>query len=67
MQSVDDRQSIYNQQQQLLFLIETTLCAFHLNIPFDEWINKFDKDEAPAREVKNIKVLFRGISKDIPT
>ena len=47
-------------------MIETTLCAFHLNIPFDEWINKFDKDEAPAREVKNIKVLFRGISKDIP-
>ena len=46
-------------------MIETTLCAFHLNIPFDEWINKFDKDEAPAREVKNIKVLFRGISKDI--
>ena len=48
------------------FVIETTICTFHLNIPFDEWINKFDKDEAPAREVKNIKVLFRGISKDIP-
>ena len=47
-------------------MIETTLCAFHLNIPFDEWINKFDKDEALAREVKNIKILFRGISKDIP-
>ena len=47
------------------FVFATTLRTFHLNIPFDEWINKFDKDEAPAREVKNIKVLFRGISKDI--
>ena len=42
------------------------MCNFHLNIPFDEWINKFYKDEASVREVKNIKVLFRGISKDIP-
>ena len=47
-------------------MIETTLCTFHLNIPFDEWANKFDIDEAPAREEKNIKVLFRGVSKDNP-
>ena len=42
------------------------MCTIHLNIPLDEWINKFDKDEALGREVKNIKVLFRGISIDIP-
>ena len=47
-------------------MIETTVCTFHLNIPFDEWVIKFDKDEAPAREEKNIKVLFRGVSKDNP-
>ena len=47
-------------------MLETTVCTFHLNIPFSEWVNKFDKDEALAREVKNIKVLFRGISKDNP-
>ena len=32
----------------------------------NEWVNKFDKDEAPAREEKNIKVLFRDVSKDNP-
>ena len=47
-------------------MIETTVCTFHLNIPFDEWVNKFDKDEAPAREEKNIRVLFRGVSKNNP-
>ena len=47
-------------------MLETTLCTIHLNIPFNEWVNKFDKDEALAREVKNIKVLFRGVSKDNP-
>ena len=47
-------------------MLETTVCTFHLNIPFDEWVNKFDEDEALAREVKNIKVLFRGVSKDNP-
>ena len=45
-------------------MFETTVCTFHLNIPFDEWVNKFDKDEVPAREDMNIKVLFRGICKD---
>ena len=45
-------------------MIETTLCTSHLNISFDERVKKFDKDEAFAREEKNIKVLFRVVSKD---
>ena len=45
---------------------ETTVCTLHINIPFDEWVNKFDKDEAPARAEKKIKVLYRGVSKDNP-
>ena len=48
------------------FVIENTVCTFHLNILFDEWVNKFDKDEASAGEQKNIKVLFRGFCKDNP-
>ena len=45
---------------------ETTVCTLHINIPFDEWVSKFDMDEAPARAEKNIKVLYRGVSKDNP-
>ena len=40
--------------------------TFHINNLFNESINKFDLDEAPSREEKNIKVLFRGVSKDNP-
>ena len=47
-------------------MIETSVCTFHINNIFDEWVNKFDLDEAPARKAKNIKVLFRGVSKDNP-
>ena len=47
-------------------MTETTVCTFHINNHFDEWVNKFDLDEAPARKAKNIKVLFRGVSKDNP-
>ena len=43
-----------------------TVCTFHINNLFDEWVNKFDLDEAPARKVKIIKVSFRGVSKDNP-
>ena len=47
-------------------MTETTVCTLFINIPFDELVKKFDKDEAPARAEKNIKVLYRGVSKDNP-
>ena len=47
-------------------MAEITFYTFHLNNLFDESVNKFDLDEAPARKAKNIKVLFRGVSKDNP-
>ena len=47
-------------------MTETTGCTFHFNNLFDKWANNFDLDEDPARKAKNIKVLFRGISKDNP-
>ena len=43
-----------------------TVCTFHINNLFDEWVNKFDLDEVPARKAKNIKVLFKGVNKDNP-
>ena len=45
---------------------EKTVCKFNINNLFDEWVNKFDLDEAIARKAKNIKVLFWGVSKDNP-
>ncbi len=45
---------------------ETTVCTLHIKIPFYEWVSKFDIDEASARAEKNIKVLYRGVSKDNP-
>ena len=45
---------------------EKTVCKFNINNLFDEWVNKFDLDEAIARKAKNTKVLFRGVSKDNP-
>ncbi len=47
-------------------MTEKTVRTLHINIPFNEWVNKFDKDEDPARAEKNIKVLYRGVSKDNP-
>ena len=47
-------------------MLETTACTFDVNVPYDEWVNKFDIDEAPARTAKGIKVIFRGVSKDNP-
>ena len=37
-----------------------------MNVPYDEWVKKFDIDEASARSGKRIKVIFRGVSKDNP-
>ena len=45
---------------------ELTFCTLHINIPFHEWVNKFDKDEAPAKSEKSSKVLYGGVSKDNP-
>ena len=47
-------------------MTETTVRTFNINNIFEEWVNKFDLDEAPAIEAKNIKVLFRGVSKNNP-
>ena len=44
----------------------TTVCTFHINNLFDEWVNKFVLDESPARQAKNIKDLFKGVNKDNP-
>ena len=45
---------------------EKTVCTFNINNLFDECVNEFDLDEATSQKAKNIKVLFRGVSKDIP-
>ena len=47
-------------------MIETTVCTFDVNIPYVEWVKKFDNEEAPARSAKGIKVIFRGVNKDNP-
>ncbi len=47
-------------------MLETTVCTFDVNVPYVEWVRKFDNNEAPARSAKGIKVLFRGVSKDNP-
>ena len=47
-------------------MLETTVCTFDVSVPYDEWVKKFDIDEAPARSAKGIKVIFRGVSKDNP-
>ena len=47
-------------------MLETTVCTFDVNVTYDEWVKKFDNDEAPARSAKGIKVIFRGVSKDNP-
>ena len=44
----------------------TTVSTFDVNVPYDEWVKKFDNDEAPARSAKAIKVIFRGVSKINP-
>ena len=47
-------------------MLETTVCTFDVNVPYDEQIRKFDNDEAQARSAKGIKVIFRGVNKDNP-
>ena len=47
-------------------MTEKTVCSLHINNHFDKWAKNFYFDELPARKAKNIKVLFRGVSKDNP-
>ncbi len=47
-------------------MIETTVCTFDISIPFAEWSEKFDHDEAPARDKNGVKVIFRGVSQNNP-
>ena len=47
-------------------MLETTACTFDVHVPYDEWVKRFDNDEAPARSAKGIKVIFRGVIKDNP-
>ena len=48
-------------------MLETIVCALVISNSFAEWFVKFDNAEAPAREAKGIKVLFRGVAKDNPS
>ncbi len=48
-------------------MIETTVCTFKISVPFAEWVEKFDKDEAPSRDKSGVKVLFRGVNKKDPS
>ena len=47
-------------------MLETTVCTFDVNVPYDGWVKKFDNDEAQARSAKGRKVILRGVSKDNP-
>ncbi|WP_269605786.1 DUF3764 family protein [Prochlorococcus marinus] len=47
-------------------MLETTVCTIDVNVPYDEWMRRFDNEEAPARSAKGIKVIFRGVSKNNP-
>ena len=47
-------------------MLETTVFTFDVNVAYDEWVKKFDNDEAPARSAKGINVIFRGVIKDNP-
>ena len=40
--------------------------TFDINVPFSEWVDKFDNHVAAARSDKGIKVIFRGVSKEKP-
>ena len=47
-------------------MLEKTVSTFDVKVPYDEWVGKFDNDEAPAISAIGIKVIFRGVSKDNP-
>ena len=48
-------------------MIETIVCTLDISNSFTEFADKFDNDEAAGREIKGIKVLYRGVSKDNPS
>ena len=47
-------------------MLETIVCTFEISKPFEAWKEKFDIEEAAARAVNGIKVIYRGVSKDNP-
>ena len=46
-------------------MLETTVCTFDVNVPYDEWVKKFDNDEAPARSAKGIEAFSDVSTKKI--
>ena len=48
-------------------MIETIVCTLDISNSFAEFADKFDNDEAAGREIKGIKVLYRGVSNDNPS
>tara|TARA_B100002051_G_C16207116_1_gene379345 strand:+ start:59 stop:331 length:273 start_codon:yes stop_codon:yes gene_type:complete len=45
-------------------MLETIVCTLEISNSFTEWADKFDNEEAPGRQAKGIKVLYRGVSTD---
>jgi len=46
---------------------ETIVCTLNISNSFPDFVDKFDHDEAPGREAKDIKVLYRGVAKYNPS
>ena len=42
-------------------MIETTVCTFDVNVAYDDWVRKMNKDDPPARSAKG-KRLFSEVS-----
>ena len=47
-------------------MLATTACKFGVHVPYDDWLEKFDNDQAPDISAKGKKVNFRGIIKENP-
>ena len=48
-------------------MLETIVCTLDISNSFAEFADKFDHDEAPGREAKGIKVLYRGVANNNPS
>ena len=48
-------------------MLEITVSKFEIKVPYYEWVEKFDNNEAPSISENGIKGIFRGVSKDNPT
>ena len=45
-------------------MLGSIVCTLEISNSFAEWTDKFDNEEAPGRQAKGIKVLYRGVSTD---